>query len=70
MAASGSTARWQPAIKYAEGGFPVAARVAWDWERHVGKLKADPGATKHYLFDGTAAEGRRRHPLSGAGRRR
>ncbi|MGB8183560.1 MAG: gamma-glutamyltransferase, partial [Pseudolabrys sp.] len=20
-----------PAIKYAEGGFPVAARVAWDW---------------------------------------
>ena len=31
----------QPAIKYAEGGFPVAARVAWDWSRYVGKLKAD-----------------------------
>jgi gamma-glutamyltranspeptidase / glutathione hydrolase len=43
-----------PAIKYAEGGFPVAARVAWDWQRHVGKLKADPGASKHYLFDGGA----------------
>ena len=31
----------QTAINYAEGGFPVAARVAWDWSRHVGKLKAD-----------------------------
>jgi gamma-glutamyltranspeptidase/glutathione hydrolase len=44
----------QPAIKYAEGGFPVAQRVAWDWERHVAKLKADPAATGHYLFDGKA----------------
>ncbi len=41
-----------PAIKYAEGGFPVTARVAWDWQRHIGKLKADPGASKHYLFNG------------------
>jgi gamma-glutamyltranspeptidase/glutathione hydrolase len=40
------------AIQYAEGGFPVAARVAWDWGRYVGKLQADPGATKHYLFNG------------------
>ena len=44
----------QPAIKYAEGGFPVAARVAWDWGRYVGKLKADAGAAKHYLFNGAA----------------
>jgi gamma-glutamyltranspeptidase/glutathione hydrolase len=44
----------QPAIKYAEHGFPVSQRVAWDWERHVAKLKADPGATRHYLFDGKA----------------
>ena len=43
-----------PAIKYAEGGFPVTARVAWDWQRHVGKLKADPGAARHYLFKGAA----------------
>ena len=43
-----------PAIKYAEGGFPVASRVAWDWQRHVGKLKADPGASRHYLFNGAA----------------
>jgi gamma-glutamyltranspeptidase/glutathione hydrolase len=42
------------AIKYAEGGFPVAARVAWDWQRHVPKLKADAGASKHYLFNGAA----------------
>jgi gamma-glutamyltranspeptidase/glutathione hydrolase len=43
-----------PAIKYAEGGFPVASRVAWDWQRYAGKLKADPGASKHYLFNGRA----------------
>ena len=40
------------AIDYAENGFPVAARVAWDWARHVGKLKADPGCARHYLFNG------------------
>jgi gamma-glutamyltranspeptidase / glutathione hydrolase len=43
-----------PAIKYAEHGFPVSQRVAWDWSRHVAKLKADTGATMHYLFDGKA----------------
>ena len=42
----------QPAIKYAEGGFPVAQRVAWDWQRYIDKLKADPGASRHYLFHG------------------
>src|SRR5690348_15787459 len=46
------------AIGYAENGFPVASRIAWDWQRHVGKLAADPGASKHYLFGGKApAEG-------------
>ena len=44
----------QPAIKYAEHGFPVSQRVAWDWERNAAKLKADPGATRHYLFEGKA----------------
>src|SRR5690349_2947542 len=43
-----------PAIKYAEHGFPVASRVAWDWARHAARLKADPGASKHYLFGGAA----------------
>jgi gamma-glutamyltranspeptidase/glutathione hydrolase len=42
------------AIKYAEVGFPVAARVAWDWHRHVPKLKADTGASRHFLFNGEA----------------
>ena len=42
------------AVGYAEGGFPVASRIAWDWQRHVGKLSADPGASKHYLFNGKA----------------
>src|SRR4029453_12573646 len=47
-----------PAIHYAEGGFPVASRVAWDWEWEVEKLSADVGAARHFLFDGRApAEG-------------
>jgi gamma-glutamyltranspeptidase/glutathione hydrolase len=47
-----------PAIRFAEHGFPVASRVAYDWGRQVGKLGNSAGATKHYLFDGRApAEG-------------
>jgi gamma-glutamyltranspeptidase/glutathione hydrolase len=42
------------AIGYAEGGFPVASRIAWDWQRHVTRLAADPGAAKHYLLNGKA----------------
>ena len=57
-----------PAIRYAESGFPVAPRVAYDWARHVGKLDADPGAARHYLFDGARAGRRRRHPAAGARR--
>ncbi|HEY5380472.1 MAG TPA: gamma-glutamyltransferase [Pseudolabrys sp.] len=44
----------QTAIKYAEGGFPVAPRVAWDWGRNAEKLKDDAGASRHYLFNGQA----------------
>ena len=43
-----------PPIHYAENGFPVAARVAWDWSQLVPKLSADPGAKRHYLFNGCA----------------
>jgi gamma-glutamyltranspeptidase / glutathione hydrolase len=46
-----------PAIHYAERGFPVAARIAWDWAWEVGKLRADAGAARHYLFDGSAPAG-------------
>ena len=35
-------------------GTTFGPRVAWDWQRHVIKLRADPGATKHYLFNGAA----------------
>jgi gamma-glutamyltranspeptidase / glutathione hydrolase len=43
-----------PAIKYAQGGFPIAARVAFDWARFTARLNADPGSAKHYLFNGTS----------------
>jgi len=47
-----------PAIHHAEAGFPVASRVAFDWALSADKLKGDPGARKHYLFNGKApAEG-------------
>ncbi len=47
-----------PAIRYAEHGFPVAPRVAFDWQGLVGKLGNSEGATKHYLVNGRApAEG-------------
>jgi gamma-glutamyltranspeptidase/glutathione hydrolase len=43
-----------PAIHYAENGFPVAARIAADWQNHVAKLAAHPGGRRHYLVDGRA----------------
>lgn len=43
-----------PAIKYAEGGFPVAPRVAFDWAAAVERLRGDPGAAMHALFKGRA----------------
>jgi gamma-glutamyltranspeptidase/glutathione hydrolase len=47
-----------PAIRYAEGGFPIAPRVASDWSKAVPKLAAHPGAKRHYLPGGKApAEG-------------
>jgi gamma-glutamyltranspeptidase/glutathione hydrolase len=47
-----------PAIRYAEEGFPVAARIAWDWSQMVEKLRADAGAARHFLLGGRApAEG-------------
>jgi gamma-glutamyltranspeptidase/glutathione hydrolase len=41
-----------PAIRYAETGFPVAARVAEDWGLAAVHLSANPGATLHFLRDG------------------
>lgn len=41
-----------PAIEYAEKGFPVHARVAYDWATLEGKIKGNAGATMHLLKDG------------------
>jgi gamma-glutamyltranspeptidase/glutathione hydrolase len=46
----------QPAIRFAEEGFPVAPRVGYDWSLAVDKLRADPGATLHYLPSGAAPQ--------------
>ena len=40
------------AVDYAEGGFPVAPRVAHDWKNYKTKLAANAGAAKHLLFEG------------------
>ncbi|MEX0349291.1 MAG: gamma-glutamyltransferase family protein [Paracoccaceae bacterium] len=41
-----------PAIQYAEHGVPVAARVAFDWQRDAAHLQG--AARKFYLIDGKA----------------
>jgi gamma-glutamyltranspeptidase/glutathione hydrolase len=41
-----------PAIRYAEQGFPVAPRVAYDWANAAPRLRRDPGAARHYLIAG------------------
>jgi gamma-glutamyltranspeptidase / glutathione hydrolase len=43
-----------PAIRYAEYGFPVAPRVAYDWSFSEQTLRADPGASRHFLVAGKA----------------
>ena len=43
-----------PAIRYAEHGFPVAPRVAYDWSFAEQALRADAGASRHYLTHGRA----------------
>jgi gamma-glutamyltranspeptidase / glutathione hydrolase len=43
-----------PAIRYAECGFPVAPRVAYDWSFSEEALRDDPGASRHYLVQGRA----------------
>lgn len=44
----------QPAIHYAAAGVPVPPRVGSDWALGEQKLRADPGATRHFLIDGRA----------------
>jgi gamma-glutamyltranspeptidase/glutathione hydrolase len=42
----------RPAINYAEGGFPVAQRIAFDWARTAARIKTDPGLARHFLSNG------------------
>jgi gamma-glutamyltranspeptidase/glutathione hydrolase len=44
----------QPAIALADGGFPVAEKIAEDWVPEVGKLKETPAAASTYLVNGGA----------------
>jgi gamma-glutamyltranspeptidase/glutathione hydrolase len=44
----------QAAIGYAENGYPVAPRVAFDWAGVVDKLKPHAGSAKYYLPGGAA----------------
>ncbi len=43
-----------PAIGYAENGFPVAEKIAADWEPEVAKLKLTAAASSTYLVNGAA----------------
>ncbi|MBS7791821.1 gamma-glutamyltransferase [Roseococcus sp. SDR] len=44
----------QPAIRFAEEGFPVLERVAADWADAKGKLAANEASSRHYLKNGAA----------------
>jgi gamma-glutamyltranspeptidase/glutathione hydrolase len=45
-----------PAIRFAEEGFHLSARVAHDWQGAVGKLSKHPAAARRFLKDGQAYE--------------
>jgi gamma-glutamyltranspeptidase/glutathione hydrolase len=42
----------EPAIRYAESGYPVAPRVGYDWALASTLLASDAAAARHYLFAG------------------
>ncbi len=44
----------QPAIGYAENGWPVTQRVAVDWSRGLAKLNLQASSREQYTRDGTA----------------
>ncbi len=46
----------RPAIGYAEGGFPVTPRVAFDWSRQLDVLARSDGGRDYYLPGGRAPE--------------
>ena len=44
----------QPAIRYADEGYPVMEKASEDWEEVVDVLKRDPAAASTYLINGEA----------------
>ena len=44
----------QPAIGYAEEGFPVAEKTAHEWHKATDKLSAHPNSAANYLVNGRA----------------
>ncbi|MEX2583828.1 MAG: gamma-glutamyltransferase [Gemmatimonadota bacterium] len=46
---------FEPAIRLADGGFPVSPIIASDWARQVEKLRRDPGSAATFLLDGDRA---------------
>ncbi|MDR0809841.1 MAG: gamma-glutamyltransferase family protein [Gemmobacter sp.] len=49
------------AIRYAENGYPVTPRVAWDWGRHAPAIAGEPAAAAVFLPEGRAPEVASRH---------
>jgi gamma-glutamyltranspeptidase/glutathione hydrolase len=49
-------ALFRPAIAYAEEGFAVHPRVAWDWQKNAEELAADEGGSRHWLANGRAPD--------------
>lgn len=58
----------EPAIGYAEKGFPITPRVGSDWSGIVDRLARDEGASKHYLRNGKAPAVGARHTSPELGR--
>lgn len=42
----------EPAIAYAEGGFPVTEVISGEWREAIEELRAFPGLVKHYSTNG------------------
>jgi gamma-glutamyltranspeptidase/glutathione hydrolase len=52
------TMKWrdliEPAVRYADEGFPVGELTAASWQECESRLKSDEGAAAHYLVEGRA----------------
>ena len=46
----------QPAIEYAENGFPVSEVIQWNWANSVAKLKSDPDSAQTWLVNDQAPQ--------------